>query len=165
MNKMKKNKKSQAEIVGLVIIVLLITIGLLFVVKFVVLREPSDLKKTFVHSELASNMVNVLLKTTTDCKGSSVTELFQDCAVFERIDCNDDNIPDSCEKVNETIEWILTKSLENWNKQYEFRAYIPGNEPISSYGSCDEKADRESKTYPIPTDMGSTLFIKLDICG
>lgn len=162
---MRKNKKSQAEIVGLVIIVLLITIGLLFVVKFVILREPSDIKKGFVHSELASNMINVLLKTTTDCKKSSVTDLFKDCAApIPKIDCNDDNIPDSCEKVNETIEWILTRSLEKWKNQYEFKAYIPGNEPISSYGSCAKKSDRESTTYPIPTDWG-TLFIKLDICG
>ena len=158
---MRKNKKSQAEIVGLVIIVLLITIGLLFVVKFVVLKKPSDVKKTFVHSELASNMVNVLLKTTTDCKGSSVTELFQDCAAFKRINCEGF---DSCEKVNDTIRIILTNTMEEWNKQYEFRAYIPGNDPISSYGSCAPRADRESKTYPIPTDWG-TLFIKLDICS
>jgi len=158
---MRKNKKSQAEIVGLVIIVLLITIGLLFFVKFVVLKEPSDVKKTFVHSELASNMVKVLLETTTDCKESSVKALLQDCAAFKRINC--DGIY-SCEKVNDTIGIILTNTLEEWNKQYEFRAYIPGNDPISSYGKCAPRADRESTTYPIPTDMG-TLFVKMDICS
>ena len=160
---MRKNKKSQAEIVGLVIIVLLITIGLLFVVKFVVLREPSELKKGFVHSELASNMINVLLKTTTDCKGSSVTELFQDCAAFNRIDCEG---IDSCDKVDETIEMIFSNSLEKWNKPYEFSAYLVGSKPIieKSYGKCPRNIDRESKTYPIPTDRG-TLFIQLDICG
>ena len=160
-----KNKKSQAEIVGLVIIVLLITIGLLFVVKFVVLREPSDIKEEFVHSELASNMINVLLKTTTDCRGSSVTDLFQDCAGFvERIDCNDDNVPDSCDKVDETIEMIFNNSLEKWNKPYEFKAVV-GSKTIRerSYGKC-QNTNRESKTYPIPTDRG-TLSIKLDICG
>ena len=158
---MRKNKKSQAEIVGLVIIVLLITIGLLFVVKFVVLREPSDVKKTFVHSELASNMVKVLLETTTTCKESSVKDLFQDCAAFKGINCEE---LDSCEMVNDTIGKILTNSLDKWNKQYEFRAYIPGNDPILAYDNCAPKADRESVTYPIPTDRG-TLFIQLDICS
>ncbi len=160
---MIKNKKSQAEIIGLVIIVLLITMGLLFVVKFVILREPSDIKRGFVHSELASNMINVLLKTTTDCRGSSVTELFQDCAGFKRIDC--DGI-DSCDKVDETIEMIFNNSLEKWNKPYEFSAYLVGSKPIieKSYGKCSRNIDRESKTYPIPTDWG-TLFIQLDICG
>jgi len=161
---MKKNKKSQAEIIGLVIIVLLIVMGLLFVVKFVVLKEPSDIKEEFVHSELASNMINVLLKTTTDCRGSSVTELFQDCAGFERIDCDDDNVPDSCDKVKETTEMIFNNSLEKWNKPYEFKAFV-GSKTIveKSYGKCSKDIDRESKTYPIPTDRG-TLFIKLDIC-
>jgi len=160
-----KSKKSQAEIVGLVIIVLLITMGLLFVVKFVVLKEQSDIKKGFVHSGLASNMVNVLLKTTTDCRGSSVTELFQDCAGFEKIDCNDDSVPDSCEKIEETIEMIFKNSLEKWNKPYELKAFV-GSRTIAerSYGKCSRQSDRESKTYPIPTDRG-TLFIKLDICG
>ena len=57
MDKMKKNKKSQAEIIGLVIIVLLIVMGLLFVVKFVVLKEPSDIKEEFVHSEDRKSVV------------------------------------------------------------------------------------------------------------
>jgi len=160
---MRKNKKSQAEIVGLVIIVLLITIGLLFVVKFVVLREPSDVKKTFVHSELASNMVKVLLETTTTCKESSVKDLFQDCAAFKRINCEE---LDSCEMVNDTIGKILTNSLDKWNKQYEFRAYKSNykEHPISSYGNCAKNADRESATYPIPAEW-ETLFIQLDICS
>ena len=160
---MRKNKKSQAEIVGLVIIVLLITIGLLFVVRFVVLRKPSDVKQTFVHSELASNMINVLLKTTTDCKKSDVTDLFQDCAAFKRIDCDE---VDSCEMVNDTIEKILNNSLDKWNKQYEFRAYKSNDKehPISSYGKCANNADRESATYAIPAEW-ETLFLQLDICS
>ena len=161
-NKMKKNKKSQAEIVGLAIIVILITIGLLFFVKFGILDKKDDVKGSFIGSELANNMVDVLLKTTTDCKESSVTELFQDCAAFNKIDCDGMN---SYEKLNETIDRIFSKTLEEWRKSYEFRAYR-GSEQIleRNYGKCNRYSDRESKTYPIPTEMG-TLFITLDICG
>ena len=164
MDKMKKNKKSQAEIVGLVIIVLLITIGFLFVVKFVIMKEEPDTKKSFVHSELASNTLNVLLKTTTDCEGSDVTELFQDCAsMHPRIEC--DGVS-SCIRVNETIELILSETLEKWNKQYEFEAYIPdSDEFISHYGGCDENLDKESSTYYILIFEGRTLYVTLDICG
>ncbi|PIN78573.1 hypothetical protein COV14_02925 [Candidatus Woesearchaeota archaeon CG10_big_fil_rev_8_21_14_0_10_33_12] len=164
-DKMKKNKKSQAEIVGLVIIVLLITIGFLFVVKFVIMKEEPDTKKSFVYSELASNTLNVLLKTTTDCEGSDVTELFQDCAALHpRIFCGGVN---SCDKVNEVVEYILNKSLKKWNKQYEFNAYIPGSdEPISYYNNnCDENLDKESSTYYILIFEGRTLHVTLDICG
>ncbi len=167
MDKMKKNKKSQAEIVGLVIIVLLITIGILFVVKFVILKEKPNTKTNFVHSELAYNMVNVMLKTTTDCKKSSVTELFKDCAsISPRIDCDGDGISDSCKKVNETIELILIDSLKKWRNQYEFRAYKPTDEehPISSYGICAKRANVASATYPVAIDTG-TLSVRLDICS
>ena len=158
---MKKNKKSQAEIIGLVIIVLLITMGLLFFVKFGILDKEDDIKGSFIDSELANNMVDVLLKTTTDCKESSVTDLFQDCAAFNKIDCNGMN---SYEKLNQTIDIIFGKTLEKWKKSYEFRAYR-GSEQIleKNYGECNRYSNRESKTYPIPTDRG-TLFITLDIC-
>lgn len=160
-SKMKKNKKSQAEIVGLAIIVILITIGLLFFVKFGILNKKDDIKGSFIDSELANNMIDVLLKTTTDCKGSDVSDLFQDCAAFNNIDCDGMN---SYEKLNETIDKIFSKTLEKWKKSYEFSAYR-GSEQIMkrNYGNCNRYSNRESKTYPIPTDKG-TLFITLDIC-
>jgi hypothetical protein len=155
-------KKSQAEIIGLVIIVLLITVGLLLYVKFVVFKPESDTKVDYIDSELASNMINVLLKTSTDCKKSSMTELFQDCAGFKRIDCDDDGTKDSCNKINEVSEEIFNNTLEKWKKPYSFKAYIIGGETIDERGSC--LGDRTSRTYPIPTDRW-TLYIKLDICS
>ncbi len=162
---MKKNKKSQAEIVGLVIIVLLITIGFLFVVKFIIMKEEPDTKKSFVHSELASNTLNVLLKTTTNCEGSDVTELFQDCASpVSRIECDGDS---SCDKVNEVVESILSETLDEWNNKYEFKAEISGSDEllIPTYGGCDRNLDKESSTYYILIDGGRTLYVTLDICG
>jgi len=155
-------KKSQAEIIGLVIIILLITIGLLFFVRFVVLNPKQDAKGSYVDSELASNMINVLLKTTTDCKKSSMTELFQDCAGFKRIECNDGM--DSCAKIQQVSGEIFNKTLEEWRKPYSFKAYIIGGATIDERGNCSANADRVSKTYPVPTDRG-TLFITLDICS
>jgi len=157
-------KKSQAEIVGLVIIVLLVTIGLLLYVKFVVLKPESNTKLSYVDSELASNMINVLLKTTTDCKKSSVTELLQDCAGFKRIDCDNDGKEDSCDKIKEVSDIVFSNTLEKWKKSYSFKAYIIGGEVIDERGNCLKNADRVSKTYPIPTDRG-TLFIALSICS
>ncbi|MDD5086794.1 MAG: hypothetical protein PHV16_03500 [Candidatus Nanoarchaeia archaeon] len=165
-------KKSQAEIVGLVIIVLLITVGLLFFVRFVVLKPNSDAKRDYVDSELASNMINVLLKTTTDCKKSTMSDLFRDCAGFNRIDCDDDgNRGDSREKIEEVIEEIFNNTLEKWEKPYHFKAYIvrkynTGENTIveRSYGKCSGNVDRISRTYVIPTDMES-LMLTLDICS
>ncbi len=159
---MKKNKKSQAEIVGLAIIVILITMGLLFFVKFGILDKKDDIKGSFIDSELANKMGDVLLKTTTNCKESSVTELFQDYAAFNRIDCDGMN---SCEKLNETIDIIFSKTLEEWKKSYEFKAYR-GSEKImeKSYGNCNRYSTRNQETYVVPTARGN-LLITLDICS
>jgi len=161
--KMKKNKKSQAEIIGLAIIVILITMGLLFFVKFGISNKKDDTKGSFVNSELASNMVTVLLKTTTDCKKSSVSDLFQDYATFNNINCDGMN---SDEKLNETMDIIFGETLEKWEKSYKFRAYSSSGQIRGrSYGNkCNGYSNRKSTTYPIPTDWG-TLFITLDICS
>ena len=48
-------KKSQMEIMGLVVIVVLVTVAMLVAVQFIVIREPSELKKAYTHSQLAIN--------------------------------------------------------------------------------------------------------------
>lgn len=159
-SKMKKNKKSQAEIVGLAIIVILITIGLLFFVKFGILDKKDDVKSSFIDSELANNMVDVLLKTTTDCKGSDIGDLLQDCTTFERFDCDGMN---SCEKLNKTIDIIFGKTLKKWKKPYEFKAYRGSDIEIKkSYGNYNRNSAKKQGIAVIPTDMGN-LFITLDI--
>ena len=78
-----KKKKSQMEIMGLVIIVILITLGLFFVVRFIITKQPSEIKKSYTQTEIAANILNSLLKTTSkDCYGMDVTQLLQDCAVY-----------------------------------------------------------------------------------
>ena len=141
--------------------------GLLFFVKFSILDKKDDIKGSFTDSELANNMVDVLLKTTTrDCKGSSVSDLFQDCAGFKKINCDNDGEEDACDKVNETVNFIFSETLEKWRKSYEFKAYTSYEQIMEkkSYRECNKYSNRESKTYPIPTDRG-TLFIQLDICS
>ena len=65
-------RKSQMEIMGLAIIILLLTLAMIFVVRFVILKGPSDIKKGFTQTELASNMVNTFLKSTSrNCRGRS----------------------------------------------------------------------------------------------
>jgi len=163
MNKMKKNKKSQAEIIGLAIIVILITMGLLFFVKFGILDKKDNSKESFVNSELTSNMVTVLLKTTTDCKKSSVSDLFQDCAGFEKFDCNDDGTHDSCDNLNKTIDRIFSRTLEEWKKPYKFMAYRGSDIKMEkSYGDYNKNSAKKQGIAVIPTDRGN-LFITLDI--
>lgn len=155
-------KKSQMEIMGLAIIIILISLGMIFVVKFVVLNKPTEFKKSFTQTELASNIINSFLRSTSsDCYGLSMTELLQDCAQSKTITCEDGLT--SCAYVKEVATIIFSKTLVLWNLDYEFKTYVDEDSPIFKLGETCEN-DKVSKLFPVPTAV-RTLYVKLDICG
>ena len=158
------------EILGLAIVVALILMAAIFVVKFVVLKAPTDYRKGFTGSQLASNILNTFLKTNAEeCKGLTMTELLQDCAQSEAVCClncensdSDDDV-NSCQYAKLTAIGIFDKTLKVWHNNYEFAAYKDPIRPLISLGTkC--AADKKSKLYPIPIQAG-TMYIRLDICG
>lgn len=161
-------KKSQMEIMGLAIIIILITLGVLFVVQFVVLREPSDIKKTFTETQMAANMLNSILKTTSkDCYDSTIVQLLKDCAEHSQspsglVRCEND--ASSCEYANSTIDYIFNKTLVVWgNRSFYFKSYVGASDIILEKGRlCTGEV--ESKQSFISTDAG-ILTIRLDLCS
>lgn len=179
--RLKLKKKAQMEIMGLAIIVILLALIMFFVIKFVVLKEPSETKKTFQYSEYASNIVSALLETDVTCLGQkvSMSELFRNCAQFETYDCIDDISeplfagPDSCEKLNRTIATILGGTLDSWNTNYRFESYVVGDSgvTISNFTGnfqganpqgCDGMSS-QAELYPLPLNPG-TVLILLNVC-
>ena len=156
---MKKNK-AQMEIMGLVIIIILISLAILFVLQFVILKEPSDTKKTYMQTQLAANTLNAMLKTTTNCKSQDITQLLQDCASYQPnglIDCG--NGQRSCAFAEQAIKQILGKSLDSWKKEY----YLTADLANKRFGTpCP--GEKQSRLYPIPTEAG-VMTVRLDVCG
>jgi len=160
--KLKSSKKSQTEIIGLALVVILLIIGMTFVIRFILAKEPVDYKKQFTQAEIASNMLNTFLKLTSrDCNGLTMTELLQDCSQSKSISCQNDQL--SCDYAQEAAKEIFNATLDSWNQDYEFKAFQKEESPIFTLGQpCP--ASKKSKTFPIPTISGA-LFIKLDVCG
>ncbi len=157
-----RKKKSQMEILGLAIVVALVLVATIFVVRFLVVKAPTDYRKGFVSSELATNMLSTFLKTSAkDCSLLTMTELLQDCAQSKSIIC--DNGQDSCRYAESTASFIFGKTFDNWNAQYEFRAYTDANSPLIKIGKPCQSAKR-SKLFPIPINT-ATMYTQLDICG
>ena len=150
------------EILGLAIVVVLILVATIFVVRFFVLKTPTEYRKGFVSSELASNMLNTLLKTAAkDCSLLTMTELLQDCAQARSIICG--NAEDSCRHAESVTKGIFAQTFDKWNINYEFLAYTDISSPLIRVGKpC--KADKRSKLFPIPISL-ATMYTKLDICG
>lgn len=161
-------KKAQMEILGFAIVVVLILVATTFVVRFLVLKAPTDYRKGFVSSELASNMLNTFLRTgAVECSQLTMTELLQDCAQsgggegFGVVTCG--NGDDSCKFVKSSAAKIFEDTLGKWGVKYQFLAYTNQQSPFISIGSgC--RGEKKSKLFPIPTST-TTLYTKLDICG
>jgi len=157
-----QDKKSQMEILGLAIVIVLVLIATIFVIRFLLFKTPTEHRQSFISSELASNMLNTFLKTAAkDCSQLTMTELLQDCAQARSVICA--NGQDSCEYAEESARYIFSQTLDKWGMNYEFLAYTDINQPLIEIGvSC--KAEKRSKLYPIPISS-ATMYTKLDICG
>jgi hypothetical protein len=157
---MKLAKKSQMEILGLAIVVILILLATVFVVRFVVLKQPTNYRQGFVDSELASNMLSTFLRTTSnECFDISMTDLIRDCSQGSTIFC--ENGLDSCEYVKETSVDIFSKTFEKWKTKYQFLAYTEGRTPfIESGKQCI--GEKRSKITPLAGSV--TVKVRLDLC-
>lgn len=157
-----KQRKAQTEIIGLAIIVILLVLGMAFVVRFMLDKEPAGYKRQFTQAEISSNMLNSFLKAKSrDCSGLSMTELLQNCAESRSITC--ENGMDSCGYVEDAASYIFSQTLEQWNFAYELRAFQQEDNPIFALGQACP-SDKKSKTFPIPTAAG-TVSLRLDVCG
>ena len=151
------------EMMGLVVIIILATLAMLFVIQFVVLKEPTEIKKQYTHTQLAANTLNaMLISTTKDCKGQDLTQLLLDCSANHysggSIQCDTGQY--SCIYSHDTIDGILDQTLVKWNKAFNFTVRMDGIdviEPITN-GKC--VGERQTKIYPI-----SNMLVRLDICG
>jgi len=161
---MIKKRKSQMEIMGLAIVVVLIVLGMLFVVRFFVNKEPADYKAKFTQKQLAQNIVTAFLNTkTSNCYGMSITELLQDCGQSQSVTCGDGT--GSCLYVRGAATTILSQTLDQWNLKYYFQVYSdnPSN-PIFVPLGADCTGELEPGWGYTPAST-RTVYTRLDVCG
>jgi hypothetical protein len=188
----KLNKKSQTEIIGITIVMVLIMLGIIFVIRFVVLSDNYNIKQEFDKSQMAANFMDAVLKTTTSCNQLTITELIMNCAEFygntnQLYNCPSDTALGicpggcrSCDFLNQSLEYILNNSL-NQMPQVNYEMYIcrwnPANaecntgvgDIISSFQHANcRNATRfpigyTQKQQPIPTNVGNRV-LQMYIC-
>lgn len=163
-----QNKKSQFELFGLVIIVLLVIIGFFIALKFALApnKEAITLSTNLKTSKLANNLITSMLETDTTCD-VKIRELLADCVAYgssSTINCQGKN---SCDYVITPIKTILQQSLEIPNQPYYFTVYqgSPSNSIITpiTFGNCNIGDVGESKFFPIPSDAG-TFMVQIHLC-
>lgn len=162
----KFSRKSQMEILGLAIVVILMLIGTFFVVRFLVFKTPSDYRKGFLSSELASSMINVFLRIDDNACSQPMADLVRNCMESGSVccgDCESGSGINSCMFVENAANDIFSRTLEEWKYKYEFLIYQDAYNPKIIRGSkC--VGERKSESYSISSSSGP-IYVKLDICG
>ncbi|MFH1669346.1 MAG: hypothetical protein ABIA62_05440 [Candidatus Woesearchaeota archaeon] len=167
-----RNRKAQMEIMGLMIVVILLIIGVLFALKFVVLKPQPETRQSFTRTQMASNMGLALMSSSTEnCRGTSIKDLLIDCAEWPEnggtITCDDGR--KSCEYVNGTIDYIFNATLNTWNVKYYFVAGTTKNIEdqivnVHNKGcSAENPGPGESESFFLPSSRG-LLSLKIFIC-
>ncbi len=161
----KITKKSQVEIVGLLIIVVLFVMMMFIVVAFKSRATPRSIHKSFSYDQLTSSFIVSLLKTHSECTNNvNFIEVIQDCALYKRLDCNGD---DSCTYLNNSFKIILNNTLDKFGFKYHFdiasqrfSAYNNFTFDNNCSGNIAGSSFQPIRLWP----LSETLLVEISIC-
>jgi len=147
---------------GLVVVVVLISLGMLFLLKFVVFKPVGEERATFTRSQLATNTLNALMATTTDCRSNfdlKISDLIQGCVDDSGETC--DNNLNYCNFLNLTIEELMDETLVAWKKDYLFQVYTdrPALSDVEvEHNGCP--GEKDTALFFLPRTYQGQIFVR-----
>lgn len=156
---MKRNKKSQTELIGIAIIVLLAIMLFLFAIAFFSGIKKSPYKpiedRKIINSFLAS-----IVQSTTMCQQYPLKQLIEDCTLGAILSCPEN----SCDYIKSYFDASLQHFFEG--RQYYFSITEMKDVPIEISNTPQNKpctGEKEAKNYPIYI-RGFPITIYLELC-
>jgi hypothetical protein len=160
-------KRSQSEIIGLLIIVIILTMVLLFSMTMCKATPQIDT----ANKELASSMIGAILNTNSGCtKDVDIKELLIDCAKAPDTGGSSElvcvNGSRSCEFSRGEIQIILDRTLKVWEKPYELEVRSPQDIEIMNFTYTTPKAGTrvDSANQPLPVGIGMGRSMQIRLC-
>lgn len=190
---LKLRKRSQLEIFGILIVMMLLFMGMFFMMTTGATKK-GNAKDSYIAHQVSANVLNSLLATKVVCTTDynlSMTELLQNCAKENDIFCDQttrlgmqqNRLVSACEFSNMTMYYILNMTLNKWKTSY-ILTILKDSESYtnSQFGKiqfinpkttikngkevvgCKKSYGGTSKMFPVPLYPG-TLWIELFICS
>jgi hypothetical protein len=158
---MRKGRRSQMEIFGIAIVVVIMVIAFFFYIG-TKLKKPVSVSEGFIDVEVSQRFVDAILNSRTECR-APVSDIIRDCAGTRKDLCAPRN---SCDYAEETIKNALDSTLSVWKKSYRFTVKQGGNDlipPISSAKPCTDDMEKEAPgIQPVPAMP--IITVQLEIC-
>ncbi|MBN1376915.1 hypothetical protein JW949_01125 [Candidatus Woesearchaeota archaeon] len=159
-----KTRNAQAEIMGLMVIVVLVTLGFFFAVSLRSNIKTSDIQSDYTDKQLSTTFIIALLQTNIkDCPEYNVEDLIIDCATGENIECN---WVGSCDMLETTLNEITDKSLIKWNSAFNLSVWDNEDNIIYTRAQNCGRGSTRIRTgiqpvqlYPVPGNAKFTLTI------
>ena len=162
------NKKSQMEIMGLAIIIVIVILGLVLAMRL--FGGKAAAKPDAMERQLASSFIKSALSDKFDvgCKeGVSLKDLYEDCAKPVQNKCSDVSQTKYCDSAKIVTGKLLKSTFEKRNMKYTFKvnkesdpALIVLQNPPES--GCTGK-DVSPSIYILPTSNG-IITLYLTVC-
>jgi hypothetical protein len=151
------------EIFGLVIIIILVTLGLLFAV--IVLTRPASTQVSYVkESIMASNFLNTMLSTSAiGCGSRTVRNLLQDCGKSSTPSVCSNGL-NTCEFARAVITQMLDSTLKDWGKDYQFSIEGPAGLKSVKIKTAECKGEIEGASRPEKVTPTLDMVVNLRIC-
>ncbi len=111
-----KGKRSQTEIVGLVIVMVLVVMGILFTMTFLFVKEDKSMAVEFGEADLPQSMVDAFLKMSSfSCTDRTVDQVLRDCVTSSGSTCAGKTM---CEVVKSDAVTLFKDTLDAWGNVY-----------------------------------------------
>ena len=150
------NNKSQAELIGIVILVILVVIGVFFLL---FQQKEVDTKNSLVDAQLSQSMLSTMMKSHTEC-GPELSVVIQDCFG------DDEKCPgiSSCDYASDYIKDIFENTLEKWNKGYIFYVTQEDNLMIDfNFKECTEFKEKSALALAVLSEEPN-IVVTLGVC-
>ena len=134
------NKKTQMELMGLSILMIIIFLGLTFFLVTFKKIQPKSAYNTYKVQVTSSNFVSTILNVNTKCNSNhpQLMNLLTDCvSQTSAIKCNG-GTESSCQYANETITKMLNKTLDKMNIAYQMNITLDNSQGSNYFVSTKQ---------------------------
>ncbi|MDO8642362.1 MAG: hypothetical protein Q7R76_02090 [Candidatus Woesearchaeota archaeon] len=116
------NKRGQAEIMGIALVVILITIGIVYLAKYSA-EPPKKTQEEFQRRELPKTIITSIVEVVSTCNDEKMADVIQDCGFARSMTCTDatQTVMSSCDYLKTTLKGILDNMLGRFQHQYQLR--------------------------------------------